>query len=172
MSQSVLSADFMRWLAASPYAWRQDGDRDEFYEAPDGEVRFYLGRREDAWQLTRASRSGDEIPVMTASKVEDVEKYLSFVIGRDKRAQEGLPGLHMPPLDAGCAFRMSQVAPGWVTLVDVKGPLPFAFRDGGGRVTPVAVMARLVGFDPAQVRASIDDPNGGVVLSGFVAQRS
>lgn len=95
-----VSRQLQEWAALAGYALTpaavaQDG-RALFWSA-GGEVRLYLGSRDDGWfVVTRSDRMGDEYFKFAAPSMSVIEKYFYGNFGQAIRSSRDLPIIPMP----------------------------------------------------------------------------
>jgi hypothetical protein len=123
------SKELESWAIRAGYTTASDEASAMLYSR-GGELRFYARVRTDGWyQLTTASRGGEEQPELAAVSMDVIERHLFDVLGVVIRSESGLPFLMMP-------WEASQVAPGYQVSSMSEDGYRTLDRDGVG---PIAI---------------------------------
>jgi len=105
MNYVPYSDTLVAWAAMAHREFRRTADAWVFSDG-GSELRDILRVRGGVYELTFSSRMGREVFVMSAPRLEDIERRLTYTFGPSIRAERGLPFLYG-------ARKLTDLKPGW-----------------------------------------------------------
>lgn len=130
MTPPQLSSDITAWVQRAGYRSTKDADALVLY-SEGGENRYYVREWQDGWwELSFASRGGDERFMLRAASRVVLEHHLIELFGVTIRNEEGLPFLRLPykSSDLAAGYRLDEMSDdGFRALSrDGEGPVAMA----------------------------------------------
>lgn len=168
MTHPQLSSDITAWAQRAGYRSADDADALVLY-SEGGENRYYVRERQDGWwELSFASRGGDERFMLRASSRVVLERHLIELFGVTIRDEEGLPFLRLPYKlsDLATGYRLDEMSDdGFRTLSrDGEGPVAMA-RDKTLSMLNLVPLSHYLQLTSAELEVAFLSEEGSPLLS-------
>ncbi|WP_394552985.1 Imm61 family immunity protein [Agromyces sp. MMS24-JH15] len=169
----VFSAEFAQWIALAGNAVFEEPDRVTVSDQ-GGEIRYPVTVLPDGrWLVSRAERSGEDVPELRSLDRLDVERYLTVTIGSDLRSSRGYERIQFPSAvdEVAEPFQVVRLEGRWTGLVDgvsgVRRSVEMVDRTGH----PIVKFSHYADVPLAQIRESFEAADGGVFRDGVERAR-
>lgn len=168
MTPPQLSSDITAWAQRAGYRSTDDADASVLY-SEGGENRYYVRVRQDGWwELSFASRGGDERFMLRAASRVVLQHHLIELFGVTIRDDEGLDFLRLPykSSDLATGYRLDEMSDdGFRTLSRVgRGPVAMA-RDKTLSMLILVPLSHYLQLTNLELQQSFLDEGGSPLLT-------